>query len=312
MREAAFFRIALPLALMAHAAAFVALARLGSRATLPREPSSAESLEVRIEEVAVEAVETRAPSPAAPDEVAREKVPAPRSALATNTTPQSASSDLGGSPTVASPLGSARPSDSAGQPWTFSPMAATSASIGLRTSPGAGPSVQVGAPAGPGEAGPPSAKGAQESMRSALEAHDFDIGLSAGGPLVDPTRDAVRTSLVPDFAHAVLEFTTDEAGLVVSVRVVDSNSDVHVWDEVAQKITIDARKKPLHVPRGAQGLAVTMQVESKMISASGHDQREGVVKRIVGGLFDPTDLLLDSQDKPQRVVVARIVSERRL
>jgi hypothetical protein len=149
-------------------------------------------------------------------------------------------------------------------------------------------------------------------VRAALEQHDFEIGLGMGGPLVSPTRDAVRTSLVPDFSHATLEFTTDEAGLVVSVRVLDANSDVHVWDEVAQKITKDARKKPLRVPPGAQGVAVTVQVESKMVSASGHDLREGALGRVLGGLFEPTDLLLDSQEKAQRVVLARVVSERRL
>jgi hypothetical protein len=321
VREALFFRNALVVALVAHAATLLAFERLGSYRRAPS-AEAFEPFEVRIEEVPIEAIDTPSPPPETASELTPEKVPASRVALETNAAHRdgpSGPSEPGEPAPVAAP-GPPRPADSAGQPWTYSPTAPVgSVWIGLRASPngassltGSGRVGQGRGRAGQDDGAPPSATGAADSVRAALESQDLEMGLSAGGPLVGPTRDAVRTSLVPDFAHALLEFTTDETGLVVSVRVLDSNSDVHVWDEVAQKITADARKKPLRVPRGAQGLAVTMQVESKMVSASGHDLREGTLKRIVSGMFDPTDLLLDSQDKPQRVVQARVVSERRL
>jgi hypothetical protein len=311
MRETAFFRGALVAALAVHGATLFALSRIGQGRLAPAVPGEESPFEIGIEVASSEVIDTRSPAEQSRPELARGRVPAPLGALAANAAHQDRTSTSGESASLAP--GPPRPADSAGHPWTFSPTTSGTVWLGLRDSPNARSSFQGGgSPAGQADAPPPSTTGAAESMRAALDEHDLDIGMNAGGPLVDPTRDAVRTSLVPDFAHALLEFTTDETGLVVSVRVLDSNSDVHVWDEVARKITLDARKKPLRVPRGAQGLAVTMLVESKLVSASGHDQHEGTLKRVLSGSFEPTDLLLDSQDKPQRVVQARVVSERRL
>jgi TonB family protein len=151
-----------------------------------------------------------------------------------------------------------------------------------------------------------------DSLRAALDAHDRSLGLGTGGPLVEPTREAVSASLVPGFARAVLEFTTDRAGLVVSVRVLDSSSDRQAWDEVAEKLAQGTRKRPLRMPPGARGIAVTMQVESTIRNASGQDPGQSVLSRVAGGLFEPSELLMDSNAKPRRVVVAKVISETRL
>ena len=170
------------------------------------------------------------------------------------------------------------------------------------------------------------------SVRMGLDAHDREVGFRAGGPLVEATREAVSFSLVPNVAHALLEFTTDRSGLVVSVRVLDANADRRAWEDVSVALTKSSRNKPLRVPPGASGVAVTMQVESKVTLPSGHDAGEtafslfGVplttstadhpirvdVTTVVGGNINPTDALMDAAAKPRRVVLAWVVNERRL
>jgi hypothetical protein len=137
---------------------------------------------------------------------------------------------------------------------------------------------------------------------------------------------------VPNFARALLEFTTDQTGLVIGVRVLDTNGDRRAWEDVSEALLQTTRKKPLRVPPGAAGVAVTMQVESKVALPSGHDAGEtalslfGIplkssnaehpirvdVTSVVGGNIDLTEALMDATAKPRRVVAAWVTAERRL
>jgi hypothetical protein len=227
--------------------------------------------------------------------------------------------------------------------WTFSPLRASPVDLGLgrgrygdrvsgspsgsyaRSSSGS----SLGAEGVPRT---PSTDGAIASLRMGLDAHDREVGLGAAGPLVDATRQAVSASLVPNVARAVLEFTTDNKGLVVSVRVLDASADRRAWEDVTDVLITKTREKPLRVPPGAQGVAVTMQVEYKVTLPSGHDAGEtalsvlGIplksstaehpihvdVTTVLGGNIDLTDALMDAAGKPRRVVAAWVVGERRL
>jgi hypothetical protein len=175
--------------------------------------------------------------------------------------------------------------------------------------------------------------GALASVRDALDARDHEIGLGAGGPLVNLARDSVREGLAPNVGHALFELSTDRLGIVVSVRVLDASSDRNAWDDVAKELAKKARAHPLHVPRGANGVAVTLRLDSVVRTKSGHDAGEtaislfGVpVKKsraaqpvqidlsipIISGNIDPTDIVMDATSKPERIVFARVVEERRL
>jgi hypothetical protein len=253
--------------------------------------------------------------------------------VATRVEPDRATSGPGGEPRVdVIELGPTAASDTA---WTFSPLRASPVDLGIGSS-GKGAGLARGSvtesPPVPGSGHGSRSDGAIASVRMGLDAHDRELGLGAAGPLVEATRDAVSFSLVSNVAHALLEFTTDRSGLVVSVRVLDANADRRAWEDVSLALTKSSRDKPLRVPPGAAGVAVTMQVESKVTLPSGHDAGEtafsilGVplktstaehpirvdVTSVLGGNIDPTDALMDAAAKPRRVVLAWVVSERRL
>ena len=120
--------------------------------------------------------------------------------------------------------------------------------------------------------------------------------------------------------------------LGVKVRVLDASSDREAWDELRDALFERARRKPLRVPGGANGVLVTMQVDSKVKLPSGHDAGEkelsilGIpiqksaadhpirvdVTNVVGGNIDLTDALMDATAKPRRVVAVRVLGEERL
>jgi hypothetical protein len=216
--------------------------------------------------------------------------------------------------------------------WSFSPLRASPVDLlGQAKGIGGATSTEKPAPRG-GRAGDGAANGAIASLRRGLDAHDREVGLGSGGPLIEPTRETVSASLVPNIGHALLEFTTDRAGIVVNVRILDASSDRHAWDEVRDALVAKTRQKPLRVPAGSSGVLVTMQVESKVVLPSGHDAGEkelsvlGVpltksaaehpirvdVTTVVGGNIDPTDALMDANAKPRRVVAVWVVGEQRL
>ncbi len=319
VRKANHLEKALACALLLHAGALLAFGRVTNRPPLPAAPSD-ETLEVHLEETSAGQDPGVAP-PLAPTNVPsvpQRKELAVRPVVVGSAEGIARAAALGPGGVAIAPSAQraeVAPGSSA-EPWTFSPTVAEGVWLGLRATPDA-PSSLPGSPGrregDPGrEASAASTTAVADSLRAALDAHDRSIGLGSGAPLVEPTREAVRTSLVPDFARAILEFTTDRAGLVVSVRVVDASSDRQAWDEVADKLARDTQKKPLRMPPGARGVAVTMQVESKVLNASGQDPGQGVLSRAAAGLFEPTELLMDSNAKPRRVVVAKVLSELRL
>jgi hypothetical protein len=186
-----------------------------------------------------------------------------------------------------------------------------------------------------GRDAPASAPGADAmaSVQRGVDLRDREVGLGAGGPLVGVTRDAVRDGLTASVGHALLEFRTDGTGLVIGVRVLESNAERRAWDDVAAHLAESASKKRLRVPPGAKGVAVTVRVESAMKTASAHDAGEtsvsvfGIpVKKsraahpvhvdvsipIVSMGLDPTDALLDATTRPVRVVSVWVEDERRL
>lgn len=217
--------------------------------------------------------------------------------------------------------------------WTVASTVRAAPDLGL--TPGAGAdAVRAGTRVSAREAARAAeAGGAMTSMKLALDAHDQDVGLGSGGPLVNLTRSAVRDSPTPTIGHALFELTTNGAGLVLSVRVLDASSSRKSWEEVAAKLAETSRTHPLRVPPGAKGVAVTLRVDSVLKTKSAHDAGEtalsffGVpLKRsnaehpvrvdvavpITSMNIDPTDALLDATSVPERVVSVWITREERL
>jgi hypothetical protein len=137
--------------------------------------------------------------------------------------------------------------------------------------------------------------------------HDLATGMVPGGELVTLTRDLVRRSLAPMNGRALLQFDTDGAGLVSSVRVLDVSSDRREWNEVAAEIAAAARTRPLRVPAGASGLAITLEVTSALKTVGGGKANPSTLERVAGAVLDPVDTIIDSNAPAQRVVATRIV-----
>ncbi len=143
----------------------------------------------------------------------------------------------------------------------------------------------------------------------AIDPRDIELGLAPGSAIASIARDLVRRSRAPDVSHAVLQFDSDGSGAIASFRVLDASSGHSEWEEVAAKIAAEARTRPpLHVPRGARGLSVTIDVTSEMRTASGARTDLGTLDKIVGAINDPIGTA--TKTPPQRIVVARLVDVR--
>ena len=257
----------------------------------------------------------------------------PEPGRATTSARERAAPEVAAAPTSPDPEASIAALEGASSPsWTFAPTVA--APVVGRTLAGS----REGGGASAGEGGEASGStaagaGALASVRSGLAAHDRRTGLSPGGALVDATGDVVRASRVPVKAHARIEVRADARGVVTSVRVLDVSSDMDAWEEAAKQLVASLRARPLRVPSGADGLVVTLRVESSLRLPSAHEA--GPVKVSVlhvpvkpgapgkgaqvnvsplGASIDsdPTDMLLDATSLPRRVVSVTVADEERL
>jgi len=149
-------------------------------------------------------------------------------------------------------------------------------------------------------------------MRAALDAHDRELGLGSGGPVVRAVHEVARSlSAIRDGA-ATLEVTTDASGRVLSVHAFEATSDDALWNEWAKSLAAELEGHALPVPRGARGLVITVRVEAAVRSASGAKAGRPVSPMAntegAGLGFDVTDI----GSRARSVVHARVVGERRL
>jgi hypothetical protein len=211
------------------------------------------------------------------------------------------------SETKQAPAASSEPAPGDGT-WTFSPTGGGSPSGGGPLSGGA---LEAAVHAGVGATVAEDTKRRNDSSKRLLPPftpRDMELGLVPGGALVNLARDRVRRSRAPMVSRALLEFSTDGAGIVASVRVVDASAGRAEWDEVAAEIAADARgKPPLHVPAGARGVSVTLELTSALKTVNGGTPTDKPLAKALGALTDPVGAVMDSRTPPQRVVASRIV-----
>jgi hypothetical protein len=292
------FRVALVAALAAHvgiAAWTVRIARLRAEAAVPSPAASTTEMEVLVEP-------SPAPSPATADEAPSESEP---SRLARADLRPAAAREVAGAPaeSAAAEVPSAEASGDGS--WSFNPSGSASAT-GPLSGVALGNAVQAGI----------GATLAQDRAKDDSSAHvlrvftakEMSLGLVPGGAWVNLTRDRVRRSLAPDTSTALLEFTTDSAGVVASVRVLDASSGRSEWNDIAAQLAREARALPVHVPTGAGGVAVTMEVTSRIRTVSGEDPSRGTIGKVFRAIQDPVDTVIDSKTPAQRVVAAHITN----
>jgi hypothetical protein len=160
-----------------------------------------------------------------------------------------------------------------------------------------------------------------------IRAHECETGTLADGPIVNELENTTRHYAGSPFeGRAVLAFRIDELGLVVSASVEDVSGDRLAWEEVAKKTFNALAQKRLVIPHGSKGVAMRVELTSKValpsgarhalsvsspaVDAVGHVlngqfDRPMDTPAIVGGSFDVSDI----GAHPMRVVGARVLSE---
>ncbi|MGD0524690.1 MAG: hypothetical protein ABSE49_06090 [Polyangiaceae bacterium] len=291
---------ALGAALAAHAGVF-AWAYLHRPAAPATPPLAAAELSVEVEPTEV----APAPETAEPAAVPTELAPVARVERApSGAILHAVGGAVGGAQAPAS--SSSEPPASDGS-WTFSPTTTGSpAPAGPLGGAALGEATRAGIAATVAEE---SRKDEERRQRlPVFTPHDVALGLAPGGVLVSLSRELVRRSRVPLVSHAVLQFDTDGAGLVASFRVLDASDGRAEWGEVAAQIAADARARPLTVPSGARGVAVTVDVSSKMKTVNGADANQSAIDKALGALNDPTGAV--AAGPPVRVIASHIVDVR--
>lgn len=238
----------------------------------------------------------------------------PRLAVATAEAARSTTPALGGdvvAETLTTPTAaSAEPTPSG--TWTFSPSTAGSTSRVDPLSSGAlGAAVRAGVRETVAEDTRERQEFALKHVIPLFTPRDLETGMVPGGALVNLARDLVRRSRAPDNGRALLQFDTDGAGVVSSVRVLDASSSRPEWDEVASQIAAAARSKPaLRVPDGARGLSVTLEVTSAMKTVSGGAMTDDPLAKALSTVMNPADAVIDAKTPAQRVVASHVVDVR--
>jgi len=157
------------------------------------------------------------------------------------------------------------------------------------------------------------APGIQASISDAIHEHDVDLGLAAGGVLLAPAEDVVRASETPWNSTATIEVTTDAAGEVTSVRVVDVTEAWGVWEHVAADILGAIHGRKIKVRARGHGLVVTLQVASRRSLPSGASPRVEAragdpkeLQRIVRDLVPKPAASAPAAEAPPPAAAARV------
>jgi len=158
---------------------------------------------------------------------------------------------------------------------------------------------------------PPAAASARPDiggLRAALAAHDRQLGLGSGGPVVSAARIAAQSGTAD--GNATISIKTDASGKVLSVALLDSTTSSAAWAAVARDMAAHLRSSPLRIPRNANGVIVTVRLEAKVRMPSGALPGKNGVPQLdgvgVAGQFD----LADIGARPARTVHATIINEQ--
>jgi hypothetical protein len=292
-------------------AAHTAVAVWASRAPRPSVvPDAAPALDVTEAAIDVE------PPPAEPSAVAVEAASSPLQPSPRPGAPLALRAGAAGVASVEGPAGPAASSEPAGPEgtWSFNPSTGPSTSDGA-SGPGAlsDRALESAMRSGVGAVAAEDVRKRQAFARKhaflpVFTPRDLELGLVPGGELVTLTRDRVRRSLAPDNGRALLQFDTDGAGVIASVRVLDVSSERAEWVRVADDILASSHGTTLRVPSGASGVVVTLEVTSAMKTVDGVTAgQQSAFGKALRGITDPVGTVMDATTRPRRVVATRIV-----
>ena len=304
-------------ALLLHGAAFLWFGRGDLR------PRSADHPEIASLEVEVEAPPAEAPSSAAPAEPEGVVSPTPPTPAALRAAARAAHATSDGTtPLEGTPAPSSSATDFAFNP-TGAPLANLSnEALGLGgRNRFLGQALATGADRAAQRAEAPEvtnvAPGVDQSMRDVLDAHDRDLGLDDGGPIVSVAEELTRPSDAPMNGRAVFEVVIDPNGDIAGVRVVEAGDARASWERVAAQMGVTLQSRHIAWRHKGHAMAVRVEVSSRWVLPSGQASPVGGAfaepgahgtDMVTGVHFDVSDI----GAHPARDVHARVLGEKRL
>jgi hypothetical protein len=170
----------------------------------------------------------------------------------------------------------------------------------------------------------------QHAINDPIHERERLNGSLTSGPFAQELERATRADPGSPFeGRALFSISVDEVGLVVNVQVAESSGDRHAWEDVGKRVLNAMAQRRVHVRPGAKGVAMQIEISSKVTLPSGarhpltvsspavdavqnmargqFDKGEGMNGGlpIVAGQFDLSDI----GAHPMRVVGARVLSE---
>jgi hypothetical protein len=146
-------------------------------------------------------------------------------------------------------------------------------------------------------------RAAGEAMREALHDGDVALGMGGSGPVVTALEEAVLAGTAPLESHAVLVAIADASGLVTQVVVESASADLASFRAIADDVLGRMRDKRVRVPSASRGLAMRLDVISRLAAPSGGGV--GLDARHAGMSFDLSDI----GARVGRIVHARVLGE---
>ncbi|HEY4015325.1 MAG TPA: hypothetical protein VGM06_18400 [Polyangiaceae bacterium] len=103
-----------------------------------------------------------------------------------------------------------------------------------------------------------------------LDAHDVEVGLGRGGPVITALENAAASEAAPFEGAATFDFAIQSDGHV-SMAVLDATSSLEDWNKVGEATRKALDPKAVRIPPGARGWHVVVRVEAKVQFPNGLD-----------------------------------------
>ena len=119
-------------------------------------------------------------------------------------------------------------------------------------------------------------------VRSIVILAGLGLGLLAGslgpaGPVLSALVKTTRNSEAPANASALFQCVADASGKLISVELLESDSDPAPWRRVARRVLAALGAQLLRLPKTGQGASFRIRVQSRQTLPSGADPGLDVV-----------------------------------
>jgi hypothetical protein len=166
------------------------------------------------------------------------------------------------------------------------------------------PTARVEAPPAPRPSSTAPPASSTGGLAEALEAHDREVGLGPGGPVVSAAHEAGHSDVAPAIGTAKFSITVMRAG-GIQVELVGASSNVEGWRKVADKMAAAIQKKPPRIAGGRNGVRFALELVAEERWPNGQVARsEGPALAITVPSLKATDKSIEDLSKRNPLAVA--------